>query len=64
MLLRETERLSGQFSLVLFDVVLVFLHLLPSPVEGLGLDEVHSFIDRLSPSRPQSAARPERVNEK
>ena len=56
--------MSGQISLVLFDVVLVFLHLLPSPVEGLGLDEVHSFIDRLSPSRPQSAARPERVNEK
>ena len=54
--------MSGQISLVLFDVVLVFLHLLSSPVKGLSLDEVHGLIDRLSPSSPQSAAGPDHGN--
>ena len=52
----------GQISFILFNVVLVLLHLLPSPVEGLSLDEVHGLIDRLPPSSPQSAAGPEHGN--
>ena len=53
----------GQISFILFNVVLVLLNLLPSPVEGLSLDEVHGLIDCLAPSRPQSAAGPEHGND-